>query len=268
LAVTFLLPLAIPGEGIDYEFFFITVLVLLAWFGFRWEMVKSITQRGGKAEVLLGVAVVLADYTFNAFRGSSVGIIDLLVIFLGTIIAFYGIGSLKRFWVPATYGIFLLFGYQLEALTPNYVVLQNWLAGVMASILNAVGISSSVSGDVVSMSTSGSIPMLLDVGGPCTGVQGIIAFGMLSTMALLDLKPKISRILPIFAIGFAGAFLVNILRLLLMFLAFKFTSLEVANILHIYLGYFVFVVWVVAFWTFAFRYLAPKRDGLAQSTKH
>jgi len=258
-ASAFLLPAAIPGEGIDTEFWIITAFVLLAWFVFRWDAVRGISRRGGRVEVLLGASFIIADYAFNWFRGSSVGIVDLLIIFVGTIIAFYGYRSLRVFWVPATYGVILLLGYQVVNLAPSLGALQDWLARVMASVLNALGINSTVSGEVVSMSTPSGSPILLDVGGPCTGVQGIIAFGMLSTMALLDLKPTMARLIPIFALGFAGAFLINIARLLLMFLTYEFASLDVAITLHIYVGYIVFIAWVVAFWAIAFRYLVPAR---------
>jgi exosortase/archaeosortase family protein len=260
-ASAFVLPAAIPGAGIDTEFWIITVFVLLAWFVFRWDAVRAISRRGGRAEVLLGASLIAADYAFNWIRGSSVGIVDLLIIFVGTIIAFYGYRSLKLFWVPATYGIILLLGYQVVNLDPSLGALQDWLAGVMASVLNALGISSTVNGEVVSMSSSNGSPILLDVGGPCTGIQGIIAFGMLSTMALLDLKPTMSRLVPIFALGFVGAFLINIVRLLLMFLTYEFTSLDVAITMHIYVGYIVFIAWVVAFWAIAFRYLVPPRQA-------
>jgi exosortase len=256
-AVGFLVPAAIPNVGIDTEFWIITVFVFLAWFIFRWDGVKGISSKGGKAEVLLGASLIFADYAFNGLRGSPVGIVDLLVIFAGTIISFYGIRSLRFFWVPATYGIVLLLGYEIENIAPGFVALQDWLAGVMGWILNALGISSTVTGEFVSMSTPHGTPILLEVGGPCTGVQGIIAFGMLSTMALLDLKPTKARLIPIFAIGFLGAFLINIVRLLVMFLVYEYASLDVATTVHIYLGYVVFIAWVVVFWAIAFRYLVP-----------
>ena len=218
---------------------------------------KEIAEKGSMSEVLLGTSLILADYAYNAYRGSSIGIVDLIVIFIGTIFAFYGVRAFRHFWVPAIYGVILLLGYQIENLSPNLAALQSWLAWVMASILNALGISSTVAGEYVSMSTRGGSPIVLDVGGPCTGVQGIIAFGMLSTLTLLDFKPRMSRLIPIFAIGFIGAFLINIVRLLAMFLTYELTSVEVATTLHIYLGYLVFIAWVVAFWAIAFKYFTP-----------
>jgi exosortase/archaeosortase family protein len=102
------------------------------------------------------------------------------------------------------------------------------------------------------------------VAGSCTGLQGILAFGLLSTMTLLDFKPKLSRIVPLFAVGFAGAFLINILRLLVVFLTFEFLGFDAGTTMHVYFGYLIFVAWVLVFWSLAFNYLAPVRPSPAR----
>jgi len=264
IAAGFLLPIAIPNVGLDYQYFFITAIVLFAWFIIKWESVKRISRIGTKPEIAVGLAIIGADYAFNAIRGSTVGIVDLIVVFIGTIVIFYGLRSLRLFWVPMAYGVILLLGYQIEIYTPNYIALQDWLAGVMASAVSAMGITAVASGHVVSMNTSGGTPLLLDVAGSCTGLQGILAFGLLSTMTLLDFKPKLSKVVPLFAIGFAGAFLINILRLLVVFLTFEFFGFDAGTTMHVYFGYLIFVAWVLIFWSLAFNYLAPPKPGLAQ----
>jgi exosortase/archaeosortase family protein len=262
VAVGFLLPIAIPNIGIDYPYFFVTVIVLLAWFMIKWDSVKAISRRSSRAEMAAGLAIIAADYVFNAIRGSSVGILDLIVIFLGSVVLVFGFRSLRQFWVPATYGIVLLAGYQIENITPNYSALQNWLASVMASSMNMIGVSAQASGQYVTMSLPNGTPLLLSLEGSCTGLQGILAFGMLSTMALLDVKPRLSRIIPIFAIGFLGAFLINIARLFVVFLTFEFFGVDAGTAMHVYFGYLIFFVWVLAFWIVAFRYLVPRQVGL------
>ena len=262
ITVGFLLPVAIPNVGIDYPYFFVTVMVLFAWFMIKWDSVKAITRRSGGGEVVAGLAIIAGDYAFNALRDSSVGIIDLILIFLAAVVAVYGFRSLKQFWVPATYGLVLLAGYQIENITPNYSALQNWLAWVMASSMNMVGVGAQVSGQYVTMSLPNGTPLLLSLEGSCTGLQGILAFGMLSTMALLDVKPRLSRIIPIFAIGFLGAFLINIVRLFVVFLTFEFFGVDAGNAMHVYFGYLIFFAWVLAFWAFAFRYLVPREVAL------
>ncbi len=266
LSAGFVIPLGIPGVGLDYQYFFIMVMVLLAWFMIKWGSVKDLTRRGTKAEVVLGCLMIGSDYSLNILRGSNFGILDMIIVFVGTILAFYGLKSLRLFWIPAIYGVVLLLGYQIEAYTPNFVALQDWLAGVMASALNAIGIATSVNGHIVTVTSAAGVPLLLDVASSCTGIQGIIAFGLLSTMTVIDMKPKASRIIPIFAFGFAGAFLINILRLLVVFLTFQSFGIDAGEAMHVYFGYLVFVAWLVVFWMIAFRYLVPLQVAPRLST--
>jgi exosortase/archaeosortase family protein len=264
LVAAFLLPAAIPTVGIDYPYFFIFVIVLFAWFLIKWDSVKAMEHKSSIAEMILGAGVIGADYAQNAFRGSNVGLIDLMVIFLASIILVYGLKSMARFWVPVAYGIVLLAGYQIENVLPNYVALQDWLAGVMVGSLRALGIGAAVSGHLVTMNLANGTPVALDVASDCTGLQGILAFGMLSTMALLDMKPKMSRLVPIFAAGFLGAFLINIVRLIVVFLTFEYFGISAGSTMHVYFGYIIFIFWVLAFWMIAFKYLGPARGVLPQ----
>ena len=262
LAVGFLLPSVIPGLGLDYPYFFIIVIVLLAWFMIKWDSVKAIPFKSRTAEQAAGLLVIGGDYVANALRGSSVGLIDLLVVFLASVLLAFGVRALRSFWVPVAYGAVLLAGYQIEAVLPNYVALQDWLAGVMTGAMNALGIGAAVAGHQVTMTLSDGTAVLLDVSSDCTGLQGILAFGMLSTMALLDTKPRLSRIVPLLAVGFIGAFLINIVRLIVVFLTFEFLGIDAGTTVHVYFGYLIFIVWVMAFWMIAFRYLGPPRGSL------
>jgi exosortase len=257
MAVAFLLPAVLPSMSLDYPYFFILVIVLMAWFIMKWDSYRAIELKSGRVEVILGLAIVAAVYAENAILAKSVGLIDLTLIFSALVIAFFGLRAFKFFWVPVAYGLVLLLGYQIENSIPNYVALQDWMAGVMASSMNFLGVSASVSGHVVALNT-GTSTLLLSVEGDCTGIQGILAFGMLSTMALLDMKPKISRLIPLFVIGFAGAFLINILRLIVVFLTFEFLGVDAGTTMHVYFGYVIFIAWVMVFWALAFRYLAPR----------
>jgi len=262
LSAAYLIPLAIPGMGIDYPYFFIMLIVLLAWFVMMWTKVKNLDSVGKPWEVGLGVAVIAADYAENTIRGSSMGLIDMLVIFSALAVAFYGYRSFKLFWVPATYGIVLLLGYQIENNIPNYVALQNWMASVMASWARLLGIAATSSGHLITLN-SGANVLMLSVESDCTGIQGVLAFGMLSTMTLLDVKPKMSRLIPIFAIGFLGAFFINFVRLFVVVLTFEFLGVSAGNTVHLYVGYSLFIVWVVAFWSIAFKYLGPSPPRIA-----
>jgi exosortase/archaeosortase family protein len=264
MGVAFLFPAAIPGFGIDSVYFFIMILVLAAWLTLKWTAVNSLSLRGGLVEIAIGAAIVMSIYGYKLIKQTSLGLLDMVIIFGGLVVAFYGFKAFKLFWVPAAYGIVLLAGYQIQAVIPNFVVLQNWMAGIMASSMRAIGIGAIVSGQYVQLSTA-SGPLLLNVEGDCTGVQGIIAFGLLSTMSILDMKAKPARLAVVFAVGFLGAFLINIVRLFGVFLAFEFLGVDVGNAVHVYLGYSLFVVWVLVFWSLAFKYLMPRQPAALTS---
>lgn len=258
LAVAFIAPLGIPRFGIDYPYFFIMCLVLFAWFTIKWTAVKRIPYRSNFMEILLGCMAVTAIYVAKISINGPLGLLDMIVVFAGVTLAFYGFRAFKLFWVPTTYGIVLLAGYQLENILPTYTAnLQDWMANVMASSMRIMGIQASASGYIVSMNSS-SGPLLLSVEGDCTGIQGILAFGMLSTLAILDIKTKLSKLVPLFAIGFIGAFLINIVRLFGVFLTFEYLGAAIGATVHVYLGYILFIVWVMIFWALAFRYLLPQ----------
>ena len=256
LAAAFVIPAAIPGMGLDYPYLFIMGIVLMAWFAIKWGTVAALGSRGSRLELAAGVGVVALDYAENVYARSELGLIDMIVIFAALAVAFYGVRALRTFWVPVAYGAVLLLGYQVENATPNFVALQDWMAGLMGSAMNSLGIAATVYGGHYVILNSGPSTLLLSVDSDCTGVQGVLAFGLLSTMTLIDAKPKLSRLVPVFIIGFGGAFLINILRLVLVFLTFEFLGVSAGTTMHLVAGYSLFIAWVFVFWAFAFKYLA------------
>ena len=258
LFAAFLAPSIIPGVGIDYTYFFIFILVFVAWLIMKWDSYSALTNRSTLTEIVIGMAGVVAVYAYKIASGTRLGLLDMVVIFAALALAFFGVRSFRLFWVPAVYGIVLLLGYQVENAIPNYVALQDWMAGVMAASMSALGIASTTSGHIVALNANSSSPLLLDVASDCTGIQGVLAFGVLASMALVDVKAKPSRLIPLFIVGFVGVFLINILRLLIVFLAFDFLGVSVGNTVHVYAGYTLFVVWILVFWSLAFKYIAPR----------
>ncbi|HKW05662.1 MAG TPA: archaeosortase/exosortase family protein [Nitrososphaerales archaeon] len=266
IATTFLIPIVIPNMSVDWPFLFTIGLVLFAWFSIKWRSVTELTMKSHLWEMAVGALIIGGDYLENSITHSFLGLIDMLVIFMALVIAFYGLPSLKIFWIPAAYIAILLVGYQIEYNIPSTVVLQDWMAGLMASSMQILGVSATVSGGHYVLLNSGSTALDLNVEGPCTGLQGVLAFGMLSSMTVLDVRAKLSRLLPIFIVGFAGAFLINIVRLFGVFLTFEYLGIDAGTTMHVYLGYSLFIAWVLVFWALAFRYLSvspPSTTGQA-----
>ena len=53
LVAALLFPLAIPQVGIDYPYFFIFVITLMAWFIMKWDAFESLTSKGTTWEFAL-----------------------------------------------------------------------------------------------------------------------------------------------------------------------------------------------------------------------
>jgi|GEM_PF-423358 exosortase/archaeosortase family protein len=259
----YLLPAIIPGTGIDYPFVFTVGIILFAWFVFKWNNLKSIDKKPSLYEIVGGIAVVCLDIIENSFSHSNLGLIDMLLIFFALSIAFYGFKSIGFFYVPYLYLAILIIGYQIENNVPELLSLQYSLAGLMADFMRAIGVSASVNPaqpNIVYLqnyASDGSVyTMGLEVDGPCTGLKGILAFGLLSSMALLDTKPSKKQLVVLLIAGFTGAFLINIVRLAMIFLTFEYLGVEAGKVMHIYAGYTLFIAWVLVFWSIAFKHIS------------
>jgi len=242
--------------GGTLPFTFTVGLVLFAWFATKWNSLKRLDRISARWEIALGFVIVIGNFVRNFLTGSVFGLVDMLITFAGLAIAFYGLKSLRFFWVPSAYLGILILGYQAESALPEVKTLEDWLAYLMANTMQTLGIRTTVSQNIVTL--YGPTPLFLQIDGPCTGIKGILAFGMLASMAVLDVKSRVSRVVPILAIGFLGAFAINILRLFGIFLAFAYLGPDLGIATHVYLGYALFIAWVLVFWSFALRYLAPR----------
>lgn len=246
-----------PNLGLDIPYLFIIGIALVAWYAIKWEKITSLTSGATTYSMVAAVSLVVLDFALNIVAGSRIGLIDMLVFFVATAIAFYGFKSLRIFWVPVAYGLILLAGYQLENNLPNFTSLQDWMTSIMGYALAFLGIGATTSGHLIYLNSGGS-SMILDVESSCTGIHGVIAFGMLSVMALMDIKTRLSRLVPLIVVGLLGAFAINILRLLLVILTFNFAGVSAGITMHLVVGYMLFVLWVVIFWGFSLRYIKLK----------
>ena len=80
---------------------------------------------------------------------------------------------------------------------------------------------------------------------------------------LLDEKASLRRKFAISTIGVAGTFVVNLMRLDVIFLVIYGLGIDAGMFVHAYLGYTLFIGWVVVFWSIAFKHLAPRPSAIA-----
>jgi len=279
LLLAFFNPVTIFVTGTSLTFIIVVPCTLIIWFAARWDNIAGIGETSKPLEKLLGLGIYTLNIAYNIYsndiwgyryfvlgipRGPDeigFGLIDMLAAFVSVGIAFYGLRGFKHFKLPTVYLAILVVGNQLENSITEVGFLQNFLANLITSMLNTLGISASANGHLVTIKRIGQ-PLAIDAS--CTGVKGILAYGSLAVLMILDVKATNKRKALSIAIGFIGTFLVNILRLLTIFLVVYFFGIDAGLAVHIYLGYGLFIVWVFLFWIIAFKYLLKPREKLPE----
>jgi exosortase/archaeosortase family protein len=234
LAVLFV-PYVIPTVTVNETWVFVLGLTLFAWLIIKWDAVISLTKRSSLIEFVAGIGVVVAIMAENFALHKEFGLIDLTVTVAAVVVAFYGFRSWKFFLVPALYLVILIGGYQLESSLPSFTGLEIWEASLMANFMSTIGVNTSVSGNIVTLAGSAGF-ISLEVASACTGIKGILAFGMLSSMAVLDIKVSVKRLILILSIGFIGVFFMDLVRLAVIFMSFYYLGTTAGEVVHIYLG--------------------------------
>lgn len=250
-------------------FIAIVPLTLLIWFIVGWQDIVKIQKIGNRYEVLLGLGIYASNIVRNVFSLNGrpmFGLSDMLIAFISVSIAFYGFRGLKHFTLPIAYLSILIVGYQLEFAITEIAFLQNFLAHLVASMLNLFTIGASANANLVTVYTQSGVHSLV-IDADCTGFKGMLAYGSLAILMILDVKTTYKRKALCTTIGLIGTFLVNILRLLTIFLAVYFVGIEAGLAVHTYLSYGLFIIWVFVFWIIAFKYLLKPMKKTADFQK-
>jgi exosortase/archaeosortase family protein len=263
LLTLYLLPTLLTLE-ISFTFTFAILLTLAIWLSVKWSDFLKLESKSGHYEALLGASILILNFSRNILGGGMFGISDMLITFVSLYIVFFGLKSTKFFLPPSIYMLILIAGYQIEFVFPEIKSLEIWLADIMGRLMNIAGAEISTIGNTVTI--YGSKVYALKIDGPCTGIKGITAYGALAAMLIIDAKSTLSRKVLAVTIGFVGTFLTNLGRLAVIFLSSYFISVDIALTIHTYLGYSLFIAWVIIFWSLAFKYLLPLDSATSVKT--
>lgn len=258
--IAFINPITFLLMGASWTFTFAVLLTYIIWIYIKWDDFLSIKSKGSRYEILLGTALITGNIVRNLINPNSMsfGIFDMLIMLVGVYISFFGLKATKFFTPLIMYTVVLILGYQLEFYLEQVKTLQNFLAQLMDSLLRSLNIASWVAGDIVTfVDRSGFNTYNLQIDAPCTGIKGMLAYGSLAALLVLDTKSSIRKKAIALSVGLIGTFMVNLLRLSTIFLSVYFLGIDAGLLLHTYLGYVLFTIWVVLFWSLAFKYMTP-----------
>jgi len=263
--ICFINPITFLFMGASYTFTFAVLFTYIIWIYIKWDDFLNIKSKGSRYEILLGMALIVANIVRNLLSPDSMafGIFDMLVVLVGLYVSFFGLKATRFFMPLIIYNLVLISGYQLEFYLEQVKTLQYFLAQLMDSLLRGMNVASWVAGDIVTfVDRTGLTTYNLRIDGPCTGIKGMLAYGSLAALLVLDTKAPNRKKAIALSVGLIGTFIVNLLRLIAIFLSVYFIGIDVGLLIHTYLGYGLFTIWVVIFWSLAFKYMTPSKKAL------
>lgn len=145
--------------------------------------------------------------------------------------------------------------------TPMELFIAHGLIAPMATILAAMGYHPYVDGQYITFDTQDGGSMRLLVGVACSGLQAMGLFGGILLVYVLAEKPGWRRGLLWSAIGLAGVYVVNVVRLVSLALVGSAHGQDALQWAHANLGWMFFVGWTGLFAWLAMARPRAKRAG-------
>jgi len=225
-------------------------------------------DKADNVQKIMGVAVVLGSFfvyyplVYLFPKATLYNVANYATFIIGLFIAFFEISALREalsslFLIVAATLNSLLFDW-LEPLLSPYI---NHFVSLMSFILETLGMSVTTQyPDIITIHTpSGSIPNVFTWG--CVAGSSIV-FSIILVVFLLEetAQPRTKLLWAI--VGICGTLLTNIIRIATIFLSYQFYGFEAGREIHWYLGYVLFITWLVLFF-----YMFAKRETIARQIK-
>lgn len=130
--------------------------------------------------------------------------------------------------------------------TPSEMFVRGALLVPLSLFLHGIGLAPAVDGQTITYATPRG-PMAVEVGAACSGVQAMALFTGVLALFLWVERPGGRRLATWSAIGIAGVYAVNLLRLGALTLVGYQWGAEALQRFHAQAGWIFFVAWAVAF---------------------
>jgi len=219
---------------------------------------KKITRQQKTVLIAVGLMSVLLSYASIplGIGKTPYSLDDFTLLIAGASLLIFTLLEYNQLILPALIPITVVLGYQILGSSPSELSqpLIKPTTDLIVLVLTAIGLNPKADGNIISYLTRNGNIMRLSIVSDCTGVWSLIAYS-LSVAAILILFKKITpKGRKMMAFGFLGTYLVNILRVTLIFIAGYYSG-EVAAIqtAHTHIGWIVFLIWMLIFWYSFFR---------------
>ena len=129
---------------------------------------------------------------------------------------------------------------------------------LIVAILNVLGVGATSHSNVIVLQTAEGTLVLAFVWG-CVGVSSMLIFLIILVVTLFEeaASPRTKALWA--ALGIFGTFCVNVLRVVTIFLVDVFYGSDVGGKIHYFIGYILFILWLVLFF-----YVFSKRRAFSE----
>ena len=175
------------------------------------------------------------------------GGVNYAVYILGLFLIFFEFSAIREAIAPA----FLLVAASSTSLMSQWLehhfsgYMPHYLALIVA-ILNGLGISATHYSNVIVLYTAEG-PLSLGFAWACLGVHSTLIFLIMLVVTLLEESVDLRTKLVWGVAGVFGTFLMNVIRLVIIFVADFFYGASVGGKLHYFIGYVLFTLWLAIF---------------------
>lgn len=182
---------------------------------------------------------------------------------IGLFLMFFEVRALKESFSTLFLVIAPFIGSSISDLAKSYFKPHlPEFTSFIASLLRAIGmnITQSLNPNVISFYTlNGRISLMIIWG--CVGFTSMFIFSIILILLMSEDPSSVKTKVVWSIIGVLGTFLVNIIRLLAIFIGFYFYGYQFFEV-HLYLGYILFISWSVIF-----LFLFSKRNVISQKIR-
>ncbi|MDG6220487.1 MAG: exosortase/archaeosortase family protein [Candidatus Thermoplasmatota archaeon] len=246
-------------------------------------------------ELIFGGLIMAGSFAFDLatrdMLGGGYGQTDYTILLIGIIFTFFGYKNLRKIYLPillvgglmfSLQGLQLVYGSHFESIADWFVdaivgvagvdglgypvwpgSVPGWAQQYYSSITippGAIG-----TGDLVTRPGTFTVFGLnetasLHVDWGCTGLRSLVMFSFILLALIWPMEISWKKKIPGIAIGIIGAFIINILRMIMLALLMYYYDLATTMEVHKHLGDFLFIIWMAIYWFAFFHFFGPERE--------
>jgi exosortase/archaeosortase family protein len=234
-------------------YFFLAIISIGGYYALRYWIKHNVTAAAGNKIMLIillyigimtfPILLLLATFQFDTLRKLlSTHIKEIPYYVLSGTFIYFALVSIENLWIYFSSGIARMLQFIFRIFYDN------------------VTLSFRPEGPVLRVESFGAL-----IGAPCSGIDSFFLFtGLYAFVFLLDYtKLNKTRMLLLFPIGAIGMYLINLIRIFLLFLTGIYINPKFAvGLFHQNIGWILFILYFVFFWwIISKRVYAPSKNS-------